>query len=129
MAKTLELKIKAYKKALDSLEVALKEKKSDILRDSVIKRFEYSFELCWKTFKLFLFEQYGVDAFSSKKVFRELRRNQLVNDEETNLLLKMADDRNEIIHTYNENFSNELYEAVAINYYPLFRKITKLFVL
>ena len=54
MANTLNLKLKEFKKALASLIGALGEKKSDLVRDSVIKRFEYTFELAWKSAKMFL---------------------------------------------------------------------------
>ena len=99
--------------------------KDDIARDSAIKRFEYVFELCWKTSKLFLREEFGVDIFSPKECFRELRKNKLISDEETELLLEMTDDRNEIIHTYNENFSDKLYDKIAQKYYQLITKIYK----
>jgi len=46
MDKTLELKLEQFKNALNSLEAVLREEKNDLMRDSAIKRFEYSYELC-----------------------------------------------------------------------------------
>jgi len=89
MDQTLNLKLNEFRETLNSLEVALKEEKNDLIRDSVIKRFEYNFELCWKTAKVFLSQKFGVDIFSPKECFRELRRNKLLSDKETELLLKM----------------------------------------
>ena len=123
MDQTLNLKLNEFRETLNSLEVALKEEKNDLIRDSVIKRFEYNFELCWKTAKVFLSQKFGVDIFSPKECFRELRRNKLLSDKETELLLKMTDDRNEVIHTYNKDFSNELYGKIKKNYYKLIEKI------
>lgn len=37
-----------FQKALLRLEEVLKEKRSDIIRDSAIKRFEIAFDLVWK---------------------------------------------------------------------------------
>ena len=123
MAHTLNLKLQEFKKALTTLKEALAEKKNKLVRDSVIKRFEYTFELCWKTVKVFLNERFGVDAFSPKECFRELRRNKFISEEETETLLKMTDDRNDIIHSYNENFSDEIYGKIKRDYFVLIDKI------
>ena len=127
MADTFGLKLKEFEKTLMSLKRVLDEKENDITRDSVIKRFEYTFELCWKTAKVMLTDRFGVDIFSPKGVFRELRKNYLLTDEEAEMFLKATDDRNEIIHTYNENFSLELYKKIKADYYPLFEKILIIF--
>lgn len=123
MADTLNLKLKEFKKALASLISALGERKNDLVRDSVIKRFEYTFELAWKSVKMFLREKYGADVFAPKECFRELKKNQMISDETTEKLLKMTDDRNAIIHTYDERFSNELYSKIAKQYRRLLEGI------
>lgn len=120
MDNTLNLKLKKFKKARITLKEAINKKENDLIRDSVIKRFEYTFELCWKTAKVFLNKKFGVDVFSPKECFRELRKNKLISDEKTELLLKMTDDRNEIIHTYDEDLSDELYKKIKKDYYELF---------
>lgn len=129
MDSTLSIKLSDFKKAIDSLDAVLREEKNDIIRDSAIKRFEYCFELCWKSAKIFLREKFGVDVYSPKEVFRELRKNQLLSDEEAELLLVITDDRNEIIHTYNELFSDELYGKLKDKYFAAiknaFDKIAK----
>jgi len=126
MDKTLNLKLEQFKKALSSLKKSLEEEKNDLVRDSAIKRFEYSYELCWKTVKMFLSEKFGEDIFSPKECFRVLRKNKLISDEETELLLQMTDDRNQIIHTYSEVFSEELYEDISQSYYQLLEKVYKI---
>jgi nucleotidyltransferase substrate binding protein (TIGR01987 family) len=123
MDNTLSLKLKEFKKAINSLEAALKEEKSDIIRDSTIKRFEYCFELCWKTAKVYLRNILGIDIFSPKECFKELRKHRLVSDEETEVLLQMTNERNEIIHTYNEKFADKLYEKIATKYFNLIKVI------
>lgn len=123
MAETLKLKLDEFKKALATLEEALAAPKSTIVRDSAIKRFEYTFELAWKSAKVLLEERFGVQVFSPKECFRELRVNGLVSDEDDELLLQLTDDRNEVIHTYNEAFANELYEAIATRYAALLRNL------
>lgn len=102
---------------------ALDKAENDLIRDSVIKRFEYTFELCWKTIKIFLNDKFGIDVFSPKECFRELRKNELISDEKIELLLEMTDDRNKIIHTYDEYFSDELYKKIKKDYYELFKMV------
>ena len=94
--------MKEFQNARATLEEAARMEKDGIVRDSVIKRFEYTYESAWKTAKVFLNERFGKDVFSPKECFREMRRQGLLTDEETELSLTMCDDRNDIIHTYKE---------------------------
>ena len=43
-----------YANALDRLKEALQEKESDIIIDGILHRFEFTFELAWKTIKDYL---------------------------------------------------------------------------
>ena len=123
MDKTLGLKLKTFKKALVTLEKALKAEHSDLARDSSIQRFEYCYELCWKTSKIFLKDHFGVETFSPKPCFRELRKNQLITDEETEILLEMVNDRNLATHTYDEKFAMELFKKIKSKYHKTLLKI------
>lgn len=125
MDQTLTLKLSEFKKALASLEEVLDKKEDAIIRDSVIKRFEYTFELAWKTAKVLLTEKFGVEVFSPKDCWRALRTNQLLSDEETEGVLKMTDDRNEIIHTYQETFAENVYQLIKDYHAVLLRQIFK----
>jgi len=75
---------------------------------------------------MFLSDKFGEDIFSPKECFRALRKNKLISDEEAELLLQMTDDRNKIIHTYNESFSEELYKGISPDYYQAMEKIYKI---
>ncbi len=68
-------------------------------------------------------EKFSIDVFSPKECFRELRKNKLIFDEQTELLLKITDDRNKIIHTYDEDFLDELYQKIEEDYYNLFKNV------
>lgn len=126
MDKTLELKLEEFKKAINALQKALKQKgQNDIMRDCIIKRFEFTFELAWKTSKILLSNKFGKDIFSPKECFRELRRNKLISDEETEIMLKMTDDRNAIIHIYSESFSDEVFNKIKNKYFKLLKKVYK----
>ena len=104
----LEALKKQYQKALTRFEEILKEEKSEIVRDSAIKRFEFTFDLAWKTIKAFLEEKKGISCFSPKECFREAFRQGLIDYDE--LWLKMADWRNLAVHSYSEKFAGTLYE-------------------
>ncbi len=121
MADTLMLKLDDFRKALLTLEEAVRVEKNDMVRDAVIKRFEYTFELSWKTAKVFLSEKFGKEVFSPKECFRELRRQGLLSDEETELGLTMCNDRNDIIHTYQEALAEELYGKIMKEYFALLK--------
>lgn len=45
------LSLEAVQKALNSLKIALAQHKDEFIRDAVVQRFEYSFDLSWKILK------------------------------------------------------------------------------
>lgn len=66
----LENLIKDLKKANKSLEEAVSLKPTRIHKDATIQRFEFTFELAWKTLKEYIKDQ-GFDCKSPKNCFRE----------------------------------------------------------
>lgn len=61
-----------FGKALKKLEDGLKQKKFDELeKDGVIQRFEFTFELGWKTMKDYLEYAGHADVVSPKRVLRQ----------------------------------------------------------
>jgi len=128
MDKTLELKLKKLNQALARLKESKEEfgkVENDFLRDSVIKRFEFCFDLIWKTAKYFLKKYHGDDISSPKSCFRALAKNNIVSDEEAVILLDMVDDRNDIIHNYEEQFSKEILVRINKKYFNLMQKTYK----
>lgn len=127
MDQTLELKLKEFRKALDTLNEALEmfDIKNILVRDATIKRFEYCFELCWKTSKVFLKEVKGDLVVAPKECFKTLCKHGLSNSEETEKLLTMVDDRNETTHAYGEKFIQNLYPKIK-DYNQLMQKIYRL---
>jgi len=97
-----------YQKALERLDEILQEEKTDIVRDSAIKRFEFTFDLSWKLIKAFLEEEKGISCKSPKGCFREAYHQNLIDYDE--FWIKMTDWRNEIVHNYGEAFADSLFE-------------------
>lgn len=95
----LRKKYQSACKALTALEEVLEEPYSQIVQDAAIQRFEFTFEICWKTVQTYLKEAEGIVANSPKSVFREAFSIELITEEETERALKMVDDRNMTTHT------------------------------
>lgn len=87
---------------------------TEIERDALIQRFEFTFELTWKCAKEYLYVQEGIDAASPKKVIRSCREVGVLSDVETEQALKMADDRNLTTHTYDESFIESLLRRLPV---------------
>ena len=112
-------KLEELNKAISTLREALGEPFTAIVRDAVIQRFEYSFELCWKWVRDYLDEMHGIVCQSPKGCFRELQAIEIVTDEEAETLLAMTDDRNATSHMYNEEMVNKIFERVRDRYFLL----------
>ncbi len=90
---------------------ALEESESPIVRDACLQRFEFSYELLWKTLKVFLEEIHGVRAVSPRQVFKEAFALSIIDEELT--FVEMIESRNTLSHTYNEEQATKIYEKCA----------------
>ena len=118
----LRRNLKKTERALRTIKEILEEPYSIIVRDATIQRFEYTFEVFWKTLKEYLREYEGVICNSPKGCFREALRVGLLNEEQTVMCLEMTDDRNLTSHTYLEEVAEKIYERIK-GYYELMRKV------
>lgn len=104
-------KLDVFKTATQTLTVALEEAKNELEKDGAIKRFEYCFELAWKTIKLFLTYE-GIDASNSPRaVFKDAFLAGYLENEKA--WIDMIDDRNLIIHTYDQQKSELLFQQLS----------------
>lgn len=99
---------KAYKK----LQQALNELPNEYIQDSVIQRFEFTFELLWKTLKLYL-DIEGLQEQTPRQVLKRSFEIGLIED--IDLFLDMMDIRNLTSHTYNEDLAWEVYDFIKNN--------------
>ena len=77
-------------------------------RDATIMRFAYTFEAVWKAAQRYLAQHEGVDAGSPKGCIRASRGAGLLTEEEAEDALRMADDRNLVVHIYKEGLAQEI---------------------
>lgn len=94
---------------------------SDLERDAIIQRFEFTFEAVWKAAQAYLNIVEGIDTASPKSVIRSCREVGLLDESAASLALKMADDRNLTVHTYNESLAIAIYGRI-LEYQPLLSK-------
>lgn len=109
-------KILNYKSALLKLKEGISkfDEGNDLLRDGLIQRFEFAFELAWKTLKA-IFEDEGLRGLNSPKtVLREAFAAELIDDDE--VWLDMLSDRNTNAHIYSEKLSVEICNNIKEKY-------------
>lgn len=114
----LETKLTNFNNALNRLKEAIAEfnnyTSSDVIRDGVIQRFEFTYELAWKTTKEYL-EDIGItDKTSPKAVIKEAYAQKLITNESNWLL--MLNDRNLTSHVYKEEMAEEIAERIVNTY-------------
>ena len=108
------------KEACARFDEVLAQPESVIIRDAAIQRFEFTFELIWKTLKAYLEEKGEKDLFFPKDAIRSAFRAKLVEDDP--LWLEMVDTRNETSHIYSEALAQKSYKKFSA-YLPLIRKL------
>jgi len=113
------LAIEKFEKALKKLKEGVKVAQTEIERDGVIQRFEFTFELFWKTLKIIL--QYkGIEARSPRSAIKEGFRAGLLDDDE--IFLDMLEDRNLTSHIYEESTAEEIFKRIKQVYTPSLEK-------
>ena len=88
-------------------------RRSIVERDAAIMRFTYTFEVVLKTAQRYLYEHEGLDIGSPKQAIRASRRTGLLTDEQAEAALRMADDRNLVVHVYREAVARDLDSRLA----------------
>ncbi len=114
MARARE-RLKRARRALDRLEelpLGAPDPET-VVRDAGIKRFELAFEATWKAVQAWLREAEGIAAASPKSVIRESARLGLLDADEARAALRMVDDRNLAVHTYDEKLAAELWSRLG----------------
>lgn len=108
--------------AYQRLEEALREEESELAIDGTLHRFEFTFELAWKTIKDYL-EYNGVieNTGSPREVIKSAFKQGLIEDGES--WIEMMLSRNSLSHLYDENKSREIYEVIKNKYIFLLKDI------
>ena len=105
------------------LEEAVKLKKTDIVRDSAIKRFELCFDLAWKNIQIYARNE-GMDCHSPRGCIKTAFQLNLIEYDDR--WLEMLEDRNLTVHMYKENIAEEVYDRLPSYIFLLKGLIQKL---
>lgn len=106
-----ESHFKKLKKATSRLLEALERKSDDLLlQDGVIQRFEFTFELAWKTMRSYMREKKLMDVNNPRDVLKAAFKIRLISKlDEWEALL---DSRNQTVHVYDQNEATAIYRLI-----------------
>ena len=123
-----------YEKALDAL-ATLKEANDDITtakelaqcahkdpekvyktyRDSLVQRFEYTFDTTWKYLGEYIqFEGRTLAIGTPKTIFRESLKAKILSEAEVRSAIQMVDHRNLTTHGYDEQLIEEIVKSIPV---------------
>lgn len=113
----MKLDFSSLKKAVNSLGRAVvraqKEPSDEELRDAVIQRFEYTYELAWKMMKRQLEQESAnpseIDRLSFRDMLRGAAEKGIISDVEEWIVYR--DQRNITSHTYDEDEAKSVYNT------------------
>ena len=97
---------------------------SDVFRDALIQRFEFTFEMIWKLLKAYMEEQGIQDINAPKSVLKEAYAQNLIDNE--NVWISMLKDRNLTSHIYSEAVAVRISKDIIGSYIPLIEKVLKM---
>ncbi|WP_345082126.1 nucleotidyltransferase substrate binding protein [Nemorincola caseinilytica] len=116
-----EQRFSNFKKALAKLgEVALQENiddLSDLEKEGMIQRFEYTFELAWKTLQDLLRYKGYLDIAGPNPVLERSLKDGYISGE--NAWRRMKKSRELTSHTYNSDTADEIAQNIVDEYYDL----------
>ncbi len=124
MKKPLELSLYKLKEAYQRLEEGAAAAHTELDQDGVIQRFEFTFELLWKSLKIF-FEDVGqgLEARSPKDCLRAAFRYGFIQADEEKIYLQMLEDRNISSHVYDKGQASVIFEHIRKAYLPAIKTL------
>lgn len=108
-----------YEQALARLADALQQPPTEWVCDAAIQRFEFCFELAWKTVARFAHRE-GLDTPSPRQAFTAALRLGWLEDEP--LWLDIREDRNRASHVYGAQMAAEIFKALP-RYLPAMQRL------
>jgi len=116
-----EKKLDQYQRAVARLDEAVRvysQEPTELIRDGLIQRFEFTTELSWKSVKEYLEAQNLTDfVLLPKPIMRKAFSINIIDDE---MWLKLLDDRNLTSHIYKEEIAIEISDRIVNSYLKLF---------
>lgn len=107
-----------FLRALERLREALAEDETDLIRDAVIQRFEFTFEMAWRALFRLLTDRGERVAQQSSAVLQAAFAALLLDDTVTWDRIRIA--RNQTSHTYDEAKAIEVAALIRTDALPAF---------
>ncbi|MFM9977956.1 MAG: nucleotidyltransferase substrate binding protein [Sphingomonadaceae bacterium] len=103
----------------EAIEISTDRELSQLEKEGVIQRFEYTWELAWKTLKDVLDDQGVVLAtVTPKSVIKEAFAAKLIDDGD--IWMRALDARNQMSHVYNLKVFEQVIAAIRSDFLALF---------
>ncbi len=97
---------------------------SDLEKEGVIQRFEYTFELAWKTLRDYL-DYCGVnfDQITPRSVIKQAFASKIIKDGQT--WIEMLEQRNLMSHTYDSKIFETVFGSISQQYLIALEQVFK----
>lgn len=111
-----------FKKAFAQLEKFIAEEDLNELEvQGLIKAFEYTYELSWKTLQDLLKDKGYMDIIGPKPVIEQSFQDGYIRKGEA--WMRMHNSRNLTSHTYNQDIADKIVELIIDEYFDLFKEL------
>lgn len=116
-------RLEEYTNALNRLKEGLKKSADDDLYiDGILQRFEFTFELAWKTMKDYMEYQGIINKIGSpREIIKSGFSEGILQDGDAWIKMMLA--RNSLSHIYDEATSREIYKDIKKEYVFLMEKL------
>jgi nucleotidyltransferase substrate binding protein (TIGR01987 family) len=115
---------RAHRRLLWALEMQQQDPENDLIRMAVIKAYEFTFELGWKTLKDFLAYN-GIDAKLPREVLKQSFATGLLSDGQ--LWIDMLEERNLMAHSYDDAQARQAVRLIQERYLAGLQQLHDLF--
>lgn len=124
--KRFEERREDYSNAVDRLQEALEVEESQLVIDGILHRFEFTFELAWKTLKDYLeYMGYLEKTGSPREAIQNGFKQGIIEDGEAWINMMLA--RNSLAHLYDEEESRKVYKKIKYEYINLLQDMKQKF--
>lgn len=116
----IQVAVEQFQNAFKRLKEASRLKPSELVQDAVIQRFEFTYELSWKTLKRIL-KAKGDSSKFPRDIFKAAFRQGWIEKDEEFLL--MMEDRNLTSHVYDRSEARKIYRRICKSYVAVFESL------
>lgn len=124
--KRFEERKQDFSNAVDRLNEGLQQEETQLIIDGILHRFEFTFELAWKTMKDYL-EYMGITekTGSPRETIQSGFKQGIIQDGEAWINMMLA--RNSLAHIYDEEESRKVYKKIKEEYIYLLKNMKEKF--